>query len=89
MKAGNKQQQLADLNRSRLIASAAIGLLYALCSSANTQQPKKIPQIGYLNVVSVSAGTGRIEAFRQGLRELGYLEGQNIVIEQRHAARPS
>ena len=86
MKAGNKQQQLADLNRSRLIASAAIGLLYALCSSANAQQPKKIPQIGYLNVVSVSAGTGRIEAFRQGLRELGYLEGQNIVIEQRHAA---
>ena len=47
------------------------------------QQPTKIPRIGYLGGNSPSA-TRRIEAFRQGLRELGYVEGKNIVIEWRH-----
>jgi putative tryptophan/tyrosine transport system substrate-binding protein len=45
------------------------------------QQSKKIPRIGYLGSVSSSP---RIETFRQGLRELGYVEGKNIFIERRH-----
>jgi len=52
---------------------------------AEAQQPAKIPRVGYLNASSPSTNTARIEAFRQGLRELGYVEGKNIVIEYRAA----
>ena len=57
-----------------------------ICGVAvEAQQPTKIPRIGYLIVSSLSAISARIEAFRQGLRELGYVEGKNIVIEWRYA----
>ena len=59
-------------------------LLLALCYSASAQQPKKVPRVGYLGGISPSSNPTRIEAFRQGLRELGYIEGKNIVIEWRH-----
>ena len=49
------------------------------------QQPRKVPRIGYLSANSLSASPARIEAFRQGLRELGYVEGKNIIIEWRSA----
>jgi putative ABC transport system substrate-binding protein len=49
------------------------------------QQPKKVAQIGFLAQLSSSAIAARIEAFRQGLRDFGYVEGQNIVIEWRDA----
>ena len=52
---------------------------------ARAQQPTKIPRIGFLGGGSASANAGRIEAFRQGLRELGYVEGKNVVIEHRWA----
>ena len=52
---------------------------------AQAQQPGQIPQIGYLIVASSSASSARSEAFRQGLRELGYVEGKKIVIEWRSA----
>ena len=58
-------------------------VLLALCISAEAQQGTKIPQIGYLEGGPLSAHTSRMEAFRQGLRELGYEEGKNIVIEWR------
>ena len=64
---------------------ALSALLFALSASTQAQQPTKIPRIGYLGGVSPSANAARIEAFRQGLRELGYVEGKNIVIEWRHA----
>ena len=60
-------------------------MLFALCFSAEAQQPTKVPRIGYLSAASPSANAARIEAFRQGLRELGYVEGKNIVIEWRYA----
>ena len=50
---------------------------------ARAQQPTKVPRIGYLTAASLSAIAERTEAFRQGLRELGYVEGKNIVIEWR------
>jgi len=67
-----------------LVVSA---LLYALCLSAEAQQPKKVPRIGFLGSLSASASSdqSRAEAFRQGLRELGYVDGKNIVIEYRYA----
>ena len=66
-------------------ALALGALLFALCVSAEAQQPKKVPRIGYLTAVSLSAVAARTEAFRQGLRELGYVEGKNIFIEYRYA----
>src|SRR5262249_14285513 len=63
---------------------ALSALLFALCSSAEAQ-PAKIPRIGYLSGNSLSAIVARAEAFRQGLRELGYTEGKNIIIEWRSA----
>ncbi len=52
---------------------------------AEAQQPTKNPRIGYLSGSSPSTSPARREAFWQGLRELGYVEGKNIVIEQRYA----
>ncbi len=68
---------------SMLLALTA--LLFALCGSADAQQTKKVPRIGYLGGSPASANLARIEAFRQGLRDLGYIEGKNIVIEWRSA----
>ena len=53
--------------------------------SAEAQQPTKVARVGYLSGASLSAIRERIEALRQGLRELGYVEGKNIVIEYRWA----
>src|SRR6266496_6519219 len=52
---------------------------------AQAQQSKKVPRIGYLSVLSPSSDSTRIEAFRQGLRDLAYVEGQSISIESRYA----
>ena len=69
------------------------GLLALLFLAAGTlaqaQQIKKIPKIGVLSTGSASSETARNEAFLQGLRELGYVVGQNILIEHRYAeAKP-
>src|SRR5439155_22187414 len=66
----------------------AIALATAILASfhlAEAQQPLKVPRIGFLSAVSPSSISPRIEAFRQGLRELGYVEEKNIVIEWRWA----
>ena len=60
-------------------------MLLALCLPAEAQQPAKIPRIGYLTGATPDGQSARIEPFRQGLRELGYAEGQNILIEYRYA----
>jgi putative tryptophan/tyrosine transport system substrate-binding protein len=59
-------------------------MLFALCYSAEAQQPAKIPRIGYLNAGSTSNNPEGY-AFRERLRELGYVEGKSIIIESRHA----
>jgi putative ABC transport system substrate-binding protein len=59
-------------------------LLLAVAGAAHAQQPaKKIPRIGYLAAAPLSAIKYRTDAFRQGLRDLGYIEGNNIVVEWR------
>jgi putative ABC transport system substrate-binding protein len=60
-------------------------MFFALCGSASAQQPAKVPRIGYLGAAPSSANLARVQAFRQGLLELGYVEGKNIVIEYRYA----
>jgi len=53
--------------------------------SATAQQPAKIPRIGYLSARDASGESARSEAIRLALRELGYIEGQNIATEYRYA----
>ncbi len=60
-------------------------MLLSLGLRADAQQPTKVPRIGFLGATSPSVELARMEAFRQGLRELGYEEGKNIVIEWRYA----
>jgi putative tryptophan/tyrosine transport system substrate-binding protein len=60
-------------------------LLFALCASAHAQQPAKVARIGYLTPGSPSSQLDRFEAFRQGLRQIGYVEGKSIVIDSRYA----
>src|SRR5215471_11414098 len=60
-------------------------IVFALCFPAQAQQPKKVPLIGYLSPLDSASDSARAEAIRVALRELGYIEGQNIAIEYRYA----
>jgi len=51
----------------------------------SAQQPKKMPRVGYLSASSASEALVRTNAFRQGLRDLGYVEGKNLIVELRYA----
>jgi putative ABC transport system substrate-binding protein len=71
--------------RIKVIGFALGAMLSALSFPVEAQQPKNVPRIGFLSATSPSAIAARVEAFRRGLRELGYVEGKNIVIEWRYA----
>ena len=64
---------------------AILVLLLGCVGMAEAQQPPKVPRIGFLSGGSPTTSPARYEVFRQGLRELGYVEGKNIVIEYRWA----
>jgi len=68
-----------------VVCIALCALLFVLYFPAQAQQPAKIPHIGLLFGATPSADSERLKAFRQGLRELGYVEKKNILIEQRYA----
>ena len=67
------------------IVLALSTMLFALCFSAFAQQLKKTPRIGLLLSGFPSGAARRIQGFQQGIRELGYVEGKNMVIEYRYA----
>ena len=69
----------------KVIRLALSAVLVALCLPAQAQQPAKIFRIGFLVVPTRSFLSARVETFRQGLRELGYVEGKNVIIEYRYA----
>ncbi|HWP56414.1 MAG TPA: hypothetical protein VNL14_00855 [Candidatus Acidoferrales bacterium] len=71
--------------KKQIFALALGVMLFTLCSFAEAQQPKKAPRIAYLNGASRLAQSANREALQQGLREFGYVEGQNITIEYRYA----
>jgi putative ABC transport system substrate-binding protein len=71
--------------KTKITFLAISTMLSALCSIAEAQQATKVPRIGYLSAGFSSPKPARTEAFRQGLRELGYIEGRNIFIEYRYA----
>jgi hypothetical protein len=64
----------------------AIVVAFALCGAVvQAQQAKKVPRIGYLSALNPATDSARAEAIRLVLRELGYIEGQNIATEYRYA----
>lgn len=88
----NNRESKTCTERSRSIQNlkwagflAVLGLLVGWVGMAQAQQPKRIPRIGLLISSHPSPAFPRVEAFRQGLRELGYVEGKDIVIEYRYA----
>ena len=64
---------------------ALCAMLVALCIPAEAQQPTKVPRIGFPAPLNPAAVAAAVAAFRQGLRELGYAEGKNIVVDYRYA----
>ena len=82
MNAGSHQGLLLT---KRIVCIVLCALLYLLNLPAEAQQLGKVYRIGYLNAASLSATSTRIAVFREALRELGYIEGKNIVIEWRSA----
>jgi putative tryptophan/tyrosine transport system substrate-binding protein len=60
-------------------------LLFAPCLSAQAQQTRSVPLLGFLTTGSAASSARNIDAFRQGLREIGYIEGKNINIEYKYA----
>jgi len=81
--ANSEWHMVKPISDLRFLISGLCALLFALCGSVDAQQTVKIPRIGYLGASFLSSAE-RVKAFRQGLRELGYVEGKNIVIEYRY-----
>jgi hypothetical protein len=73
--------------KKNIVVSLVFGLILASYYPVEAQQPAKVRKIGFLLSSTGASGPSVFEAFRQGLRELGYIEGQNIVIEYRAAER--
>ena len=70
---------------TKIIICLVAPTLLSTVSFAGAQQPTKIPRIGYLVISSVGGSSSRLAMLRQGLRDLGYVEGKNIILEIRSA----
>jgi ABC-type uncharacterized transport system substrate-binding protein len=75
------------MNKNRLRFALLIVVVLALCSFVEAQQPKAVPRIAFLSSSDSGADKSRFNGIRQSLRELGYIEGQNIDIEYRPGGR--
>ena len=73
------------MKRAAVPSILVVVVLLAVGVTAEAQQPKKVPRIGYLSSSDPARESTRSEAIRLALRELGYIEGQNIAIEYRYA----
>ena len=74
------------MKKAALLSILVVAVLLAVAVLAEAQQPTKIPRIGYLSGAGDPTNPGPyVEAFRQGLRDLGYIEGKNILVEYRYA----
>src|SRR5687767_7819048 len=85
MRAGIRQQAVVNSRSSKIFASAFCALLLAVIAPVAAQQPKKVIRIGYVDAGSPATTGHRADAFVQGLRDLGYVERQNIFIDYRWA----
>ena len=77
--------QYSNTPTKRILWLVSCAMLFGLCGSAAAQQPTRVFRIGFLNAGTPATSPAREAAFRQGLRELGYVEGKNIVIDHRYA----
>ena len=73
------------MKKAAVVSILVYAVLLAVGVVAQAQQPKKVPRIGYLSKTDPASESARAEAIRLALRELGYIEGQNIAIEYRYA----
>ena len=80
-----RQEHRSRFMRRKFFGLALSTLLLALCFPAQAQRPKKVPRIGYLSSFHPASESARSEGIRLALRELGYIEGQNIATEYRYA----
>src|SRR5262245_62622178 len=71
--------------KAKILVYALLAFVLLTIHLASAQQPTKVPRLGFLGASSASFYSARIDTFRQGLRELGYIEGKNIAIEYRFA----
>ena len=71
------------MKKAAVSSILVVVVLLAVAVIAEAQQPKKVPRIGYLSTASASSPAANLEVFRQGLRDFGYIEGKNIIIEYR------
>jgi putative tryptophan/tyrosine transport system substrate-binding protein len=87
MKVVGRRERMGNSHEAKLSGFALFALLLMLGNMVQAQQsPRRIPRIGYVRVVGVpSVPAPNVAAFQRGLRELGYIEGENIVIEFRYA----
>ena len=69
--------------KKKIAVLTLCAMLFALCASAEAQQTGKIPRIGFLDASTASGSAVLVEAFRQELSKLGWIEGKNITIEYR------
>ena len=83
MKTGPRHNGTGSSEKVMLFGFVLCVTLYSVCVPADAQQAKRIPRVAYLTAAPLSAMVDRTDAFRQGLRELGYVEGKNITIELR------
>jgi ABC-type uncharacterized transport system substrate-binding protein len=73
------------MRKAKVLSILFVVVLLAVVVVAEAQQAEKIPRIGFLSAASLASVAARVDGFRQGLRELGYVQGKNVVIEWRHA----
>jgi len=73
------------MRRRALVIAGVVLALAAAGTPIDAQQAPRIVRIGFLSPTTLAATTHTVEAFRQALRELGYAEGKNLVLEVRHA----
>ena len=76
----------SKIQNRKLVGIVALAVAFAMCGAvAQAQQPKKVLRLGYLSNLDSARESTRVEAIRRALRQLGYIEGQNIAIEYRYA----
>ena len=80
---GNRKSKIQN---PKLVGIFAVIITFAMCGAvAEGQQPKKVPRIGYLSPLDQTRESTRAQVIRLALRELGYIEGQNVAVEYRYA----
>ncbi|HEU4343789.1 MAG TPA: ABC transporter substrate-binding protein [Candidatus Binatia bacterium] len=84
MRSGNRQEAIGN-SKAKVFGFVLCALLFALCVSAQAQQAKKVPRIGYLSGARPTGDAERSQGIKLALREIGYREGENIAFEFRYA----